>query len=152
MTQDPASQASPLLSLLDQQLRIAQTLEGLLMAEYSALLASDLATLGDLVAQKRSAAESLEHSSIVLSASTDGAPEAAMRREGGEALSCWQALGTIADRLRRQNLANGALLNERQNRLRWVADRAAGEAAPLYAPRTAGGFPTALSGRSLARI
>lgn len=143
---------SPLSHLIDRQLHAAEALEGLLMAEYSALLGSDVAALTDLVAQKRSMAESLEHSSIALSEFTSGAPEKAVMQAGAVAIEKWQRLGAIADRLRVQNLANGALLNERQNRLRWVAERASGGAQPVYGPRTSTAFASALSGRSLARI
>ncbi len=152
MTATQNAPAPQLLPLLDRQLHIAEALEGLLMAEYSALLGSDVAALNDLVVQKRSTAESLEHSSIALSEYTGGAPETAIVQAGAAAVEKWQRLGAIADRLRRQNLANGALLNERQNRLRWVAERAAGGAPPLYAPRAPTGFSPSLSGRSLARI
>ncbi|MDO9453174.1 MAG: flagellar protein FlgN [Stagnimonas sp.] len=144
--------ASPLSNLIDRQLHAAGALEGLLMAEYSALLSSDLAALTDLVAQKRSTAESLEHSSVALSEFTGGAPEKAVLQAGAVAIEKWQRLGAIANRLRRQNLANGALLNERQNRLRWVAERASGGAQTLYGPGTSTGLASALSGRSLARI
>lgn len=144
--------ASPLSNLIDRQLHAADTLEGLLMAEYSALLGSDVAALTDLVAQKRSTAESLEHSSIALSEFTGGAPEKAVLQAGAVAIEKWQRLAAIADRLRRQNLANGALLNERQNRLRWVAERASGDGHTVYGPRSSNAFSSALSGRSLARI
>lgn len=139
------------LALLDAQLQLATTLESLLLAEYRALLGSDLPSLADLVGRKRSAAESLERSSLELSQHVGGAPHAVIPQLGGMPWQRWQQLGDLADRLRRQNLHNGALLNERQNRLRWVAERAAGDSHPLYAARPSSGLPAALSGRSLAR-
>jgi len=150
MTATTENRHADLLPLLEQQLYVAKTLEGLLMAEYSALLGSDVAALTDLVAQKRSTAEALERTSLALGHATGGDPLAAVMAAGGEPLHRWHALAALADVLRRQNLANGALLNERQNRLRWVAERASGGEPALYAPRPAPAF-AALSGRSLAR-
>lgn len=138
-----------LLPLIDDQLRLAGVLETLLRDEEQALLGSDLAQLAALVAQKRSAAEALEQASAALSRHTDGDPHRAVDRADIETRQRWQALGQSAERLRRQNLVNGALLNERQNRLRWVLQRAAPEATALYAPTAAGFGP--LPGRSLAR-
>lgn len=140
-----------ILPLLDSQLGFAGALEYLLQAEYQALLTSDLNALAELVAKKRLAAESLEKSSSALAQSTGGEPAAVMPRLGGIVLQRWQQLGDVADRLRRQNLCNGALLNERQNRLRWVAERAGGEMPALYAPKASSHFAPGLSGRSLAR-
>jgi len=140
-----------ILPLIDNQLRLAGALEGLLQAEYQALLDSDLATLAKLVAQKRVAAESLEQSSLDLGERTGGAPQAVIPQLGREAVQRWQQLGDKADSLRRLNLQNGALLNERQNRLRWVAQRASNEQPALYAPRASHSLASNLSGRSLAR-
>lgn len=150
MTSQPEI-SQKILPLLDTQLRLAGALEGLLQAEYQALLSSDLAALANLVAQKRAAAESLEQCSLHLGQHTGGAPQTIILQLGGEAAERWQQLGGIADNLRRQNLHNGALLNERQNRLRWVAERASNEPAPLYAPRATAAFASNLSGRILAR-
>lgn len=141
----------PILPLLDSQLALAGALEGLLQAEYRALLASDLATLAELVARKRTAAQSLEQSSLDLAQHTGGAPQKIIPGLGVEALQRWQQLGDVADRLRKQNLHNGALLNERQNRLRWVAERAGGESSPLYTAHPQASLVPGLSGRSLAR-
>ncbi len=154
MSPFPADKAQNILPLLDTQLRLAGELEGLLKAEYQALLSSDLATLADLVAQKRVAAELLERSSAELGHCTGGAPQSVIPRLGQPAQQRWQALGDVADSLRKQNLHNGALLNERQNRLRWVAQRASNEAPALYAPQSRTSFASGfagLSGRSLAR-
>lgn len=141
--------SKPLLPLIDDQLRLAGLLETLLRDEEQALLGSDLAQLAALVAQKRGAAEALEVASTALSRHTDGNPQQTIERLGGEAQQRWQALGLSAERLRRQNLVNGALLNERQNRLRWVLQRAAPESAALYSPNSAA--RGLLPGRSLAR-
>lgn len=152
MTDIAADDASKkILPLLDTQLELAAALQSLLHAEYRALLGSDLAALAELLSQKRAAAESLEQSSLELGRHTDGAPHTVIPQLGGLPMQRWQQLGDLADSLRKQNLHNGALLNERQNRLRWVAERAAGDAHPLYAARPASGLATALSGRSLAR-
>lgn len=140
-----------ILPLLDTQLELAAALQNLLHAEYRALLGSDLAALTELLGQKRAAAESLERSSLELSQLTAGAPHTMIPQMGGAPLQRWQQLGDLADSLRKQNLHNGALLNERQNRLHWVAERAAGDAHPLYAARPSSGLASALSGRSLAR-
>ena len=140
-----------ILPLLDTQLELAIALESLLRAEYHALLSSDLAMLAELVSRKRSAAELLERSSLELNQHTAGAPQVVIQQLGGPPLQRWQQLGELADSLRKQNLHNGALLNERQNRLRWVAERASGDAHPLYAPRTSPSLAAALGGRSLAR-
>ncbi len=152
MTHIAADDAHPhTLTLLDRQLQQATELEGLLHAEYCALLGSDLARLAELVGQKRAAAERLEQSSLELSRHTGGSPHTAIPPLGGTPNQRWQQLGQIADRLRQQNLHNGALLNERQNRLRWVAERATGDTHPLYSPRSAASLTYALGGRSLAR-
>lgn len=140
-----------ILPLLDQQIDLAGTLESLLQAEYQALLGSDIARLAELVSEKRRAAESLERSSLALSQQTGGVPAAAMPYLGHEAQMRWQQLGVVAERLRSQNLHNGALLNERQNRLRWVSQRASGDTPALYSPHASPGFASTLSGRSLAR-
>lgn len=139
-----------IIPLLDSQLALAGTLEGLLQAEYQALLSSDLAALAELVARKQSAAESLERASKDLNLQTRGAPQAVISQLGREVAQRWQQLGNLADGLRRQNLSNGALLNERQNRLRWVAERANNQSPNLYAPRAHASFASSLSGRSLA--
>lgn len=146
-----ADHRTALLPLLDHQLGLADSLEQLLLAEHQALLSSDLATLAQLVAEKRMAAETLEQSSLSLQQQTGGEPAAAIQQLGSAALQRWQQLAAVAERLRKQNLHNGALLNERQNRLRWVAQRASGEASPLYAPHAAARLGDGLSGRSLAR-
>lgn len=140
-----------ILPLLDTQLRLTAELESLLQAEYQALLGSDLATLAALVARKRSTAESLERCSFDLGQHTGGMPQTVVPQLGPEALQRWQQLGVAADGLRRQNMHNGALLNERQNRLRWVAERANRETPALYAPRINSSAMAGLSGRSLAR-
>lgn len=144
-----AADAQALLPLIDDQLRLAGVLETLLRDEEQALLGSDLGWLAALVAQKRGAAEALEVASTALSRHTDGAPQQTIERLGGEARQRWQALGLSAERLRRQNMVNGALLNERHNRLRWVLQRAAPEAIALYSPHAAGSGT--LPGRSLAK-
>lgn len=146
-----AENETHILPLLNTQLALAGSLENLLQAEYRALLASDLATLAELVAQKHGAAQALEQSSLDLAQHTSGAPQEIIPQLGQEALHCWQQLGDAADRLRKQNLHNGALLNERQNRLRWVVERAGGEPSPLYTAHPQPGFVPGLSGRSLAR-
>lgn len=140
-----------ILPLLDTQLALAGALEELLQAEYRALLGSDLAALAALVAEKQQTAQALERSSIDLAQHTGGVPQKAIPQLGAEALHRWQQLGDVADRLRKQNLHNGALLNERQNRLRWVAERAGAEALPLYAPHPQAGLGLGYGGRSLAR-
>ncbi|MES2884868.1 MAG: flagellar export chaperone FlgN [Pseudomonadota bacterium] len=152
MTNLAAEDASRhILPLLDTQLELAAALQSLLQAEYRALLGSDLAALAELLGQKRAAAESLEQSSLELGRHTGSSPHTVIPQLGGAPLQRWQQLGDLADSLRKQNLHNGALLNERQNRLRWVAERAAGDAhPPSYAARPCSLAP-ALSGRSLAR-
>ena len=152
MTATTLAENNPdILPLLNSQLHHADTLATLLQAEYQALLTSDLATLAQLVSAKHSAAASLEQCSAALAEHTGGAPQLLIPQLGPEAVQCWQQLGQIADALRQQNLSNGALLNERQNRLRWVAERAGGEAQGLYSPRASAGFSATLTGRSLAR-
>ena len=151
MTHTPPLSTHTLLTLLDQQLHIGTTLEGLLMAEYSALLGSDVHALAELVSEKRRTAEALERSSLALAEATQGAPQVAVEQSGEAARQCWRALAQLADRLRHQNLANGALLNERQNRLRWVAERASQAPPALYAPRSSANLVAGLSGRSIAR-
>ena len=146
-----AEQHPDILPLLESQLQHAGTLSTLLQAEYQALLTSDLATLAALVSAKHSAAALLEQCSTALAEHTGGAPHAVIPQLGEEAMQCWQQLGQVADTLRQQNLSNGALLNERQNRLRWVAERAGGESRSLYGPRPSNSFSASLSGRSLAR-
>jgi len=139
-----------ILPLLDVQLKLTETLENLLRDEHSALLRSDLAGLAELVAQKQATASSLERASVDLAQRTGSAPGSLMARLGHEAQARWQQLSAAADRLRRQNLDNGALLNERQNRLRWIAQRAGQDSAPGYAPGPLRGLAASFSGRSLA--
>ena len=149
MTTAP-DKARLILPLLDTQLRLTTELASLLQTEYQALLGSDLATLATVVASKRSAAESLERSSLELEQYTGGMPQMVIPQLGPEALQRWQQLGLAADSLRKQNLHNGALLNGRQNRLRWVAERANSATPALYAPRAGANLMAGLSGRSLA--
>ncbi len=154
MTASPEHR-NTLIPLLATQLRLAGALDELLQAEHRALLSSDLATLAGIVAQKRAAAESLEQASQELHRHTAGAPHRVIPALGDDAAESWATLGALADQLRHQNLNNGALLNERQNRLRWVAERASQGTPALYAPRNnAGlgpGIAASLGGRSLAR-
>lgn len=150
MTTTATEKTHYILPLLDTQLRLTAELESLLQAEYQALLGSDLVALAELVARKRSTAESLERSSLDLGQHTGGMPHAVIPQLGPEALQRWQQLGLTADGLRKQNLHNGALLNERQNRLRWVAERANSATPALYAPRSGTSLMAGLSGRSLA--
>lgn len=137
--------------LIESQLYFAESLEALLQSEYTALLASDIDRLGEVVALKMGAAESLERASSELHQAVGGTPQDVLHELGADTAERWQQLGETADRLRSQNLLNGAVLNERQNRLRWVAERAQGEAPGVYAPQARRPFGSGLSGRSIAR-
>lgn len=137
--------------LIESQLYLAESLEALLQSEYSALLASDIERLSEVVALKLDAAESLERANSELTEAVGGAPQDVASQFGTDTAERWQQLGDAADRLRNQNQRNGAVLNERQNRLRWVAQRASGETTGVYAPQARAAFGSGLSGRSLAR-
>lgn len=137
--------------LIESQLYFAESLETLLQSEYSALLTSDIARLAEVVALKMDAAENLERANSELHHAVGGTPQDVVRALGADTAERWQQLGDTADRLRNQNLLNGAVLNERQNRLRWVAERAHGEAPGVYAPQARHRFGSGLSGRSIAR-
>ena len=151
MPANPSHAHHNILPLLDTQLALASALDAILQAEHQALLGSDLAALAALVQQKRSAAEELERSSAALHVFSGGAPQTLIAGLGDDASSRWQQLGSLATGLHAQNLRNGALLNERQNRLRWVAERASGDSHPLYSTRSASSLAASLGGRSLAR-
>ena len=138
--------------LIESQLYYAQSLEALLHSEYQALLESDVESLLEVVALKMGAAESLERTSIELQHAVGGTPQDVERHLGTDSAACWQQLGDTADRLRQQNLRNGAVLNERQNRLEWVANRARGEAPAVYSAQPRHVFGSGLSGRTIARV
>lgn len=111
-------------ALLDAQIACARELQEVLDAETRALLAADLPALSELVQHKQQAAERLEQLSRALAAASGGAPGAVIPSLGGEAGDRWQTLRDAADVLRKANLHNGALLSERQARLRWIARQA----------------------------
>lgn len=138
-------------SLLDAQIDCARQLQDILDAETQALLAADLNALAELVQRKQQAAETLEQLSRSLSAATGGAPAERIPNLGEQASSRWQTLRETAELLRKVNLHNGALLSERQARLRWIAEQAGLEPAPaLYGPGTPAARPAGL-GRHLAQ-
>jgi flagellar biosynthesis/type III secretory pathway chaperone len=138
-----------LLTHIQQQLQTAQALQVLLQSEYQALLMSDIDELAGLVAQKRSCAEQLERASLALNQATQNRPEQSVMAADDATRFHWQQLIDCAETLRKQNLRNGALLNERQARLRWIAQHAGADTHPLYAP--AGLYDNRQAGRSLAR-
>ena len=118
-TDDAGPESVP--ALLDAQIACARELQEVLNAETRALLAADLPALGELVQRKQQAAERLEQLSRQLAAATGGAPGPVIGTLGSEAGERWQTLRDAADVLRKANLHNGALLSERQARLRWIA-------------------------------
>jgi flagellar biosynthesis/type III secretory pathway chaperone len=150
MTHLPALNPQQILDVLDEQLRQAERLVGLLGEEEQALLSGNAEILAELVSLKRGAAESLERASLALRQGTGEHPEQVIAALGGAPALRWQRLGELAASLRRQNLVNGALLNERQNRLRWITERAGCEAPGLYAPKAL--WQSSTSGRTLARV
>lgn len=138
-------------SLLDAQIDCARQLQDILDAETQALLAADLNALAELVQRKQQAAETLEQLSRSLAQATGGAPAERIPNLGEQASSRWQTLRETAELLRKVNLHNGALLSERQTRLRWIAEQAGLEPAPtLYGPGTPAPRPAGL-GRHLAQ-
>lgn len=139
-------------SLLDAQILCARGLQDILDAETQALLAADLNALAELVQRKQQAAEQLEHLSRALAQATGGAPERLIPSLGDNASARWQTLRDTAELLRKVNLHNGALLNERQARLRWIAHQAGLEQAPaVYGPGPRGGARPSGLGRHLAQ-
>lgn len=139
-------------SLLDAQIDCARELQGILDAETQALLAADLNALAELVQRKQQAAEQLEQLSRALAQATGGAPERLIPSLGDNASARWQTLRDTAEVLRKVNLHNGALLTERQARLRWIAHQAGLDEAPsLYGPGPRGGARPSGLGRHLAQ-
>lgn len=121
---DDAATPSSVPLLLDAQIRCARELQDILDAETRALLAADLGALGELVQRKQAAAEQLERLSRDLGRATGGDPARVITDLGEHARLRWQMLSDAADVLRKVNLHNGALLDERQARLRWIARQA----------------------------
>lgn len=143
-----AASADPVATLLDAQIGCARDLQDILDAETRALLAADLDQLTELVQRKQAAAERLEGLSRQLAGATGGQPDQAIASLGGNASARWQTLRDTAEVLRKVNLHNGALLDERQARLRWIARQAGlDETASSYGPAGR----AALYGRSLAQ-
>lgn len=120
---NPTDDAGPdsVPALLDAQIACARELQEVLDAETRALLAADLPALAELVQHKQQAAERLEQLSRQLAGATGGAPGPVIDGLGSQASERWQTLRDAADVLRKANLHNGALLSERQARLRWIA-------------------------------
>lgn len=132
---NPSDDAGPesVPALLDAQIACARELQEVLDAETQALLTADLPALGELVQQKQQAAERLEQLSRALAGATGGSPGAVVPTLGRDASERWQTLRDAADVLRKANLHNGALLTERQARLRWIARQAGlDEGEPTY--------------------
>ena len=121
-TDDAGPESVP--ALLDAQIACARELQEVLDAETRALLTADLSALAELVQRKQHAAERLEQLSRALADATGGRPGAVVPTLGGAANERWQTLRDAADVLRKANLHNGALLSERQARLRWIARQA----------------------------
>lgn len=137
--------------LLDAQIACARDLQDILEAETRALLAADIGALTDLVQRKQQAAERLEQLSRQLGLATGGTPERTIPNLGAEASQRWQTLRDAADVLRKVNLHNGALLDERQARLRWIARQAGlDDEATTYGGKNRGGRGNGL-GRHLAQ-
>ena len=125
--------------LLDAQIACARDLQDILEAETRALLAADLNALTELVQRKQAAAEQLEQLSRQLGIATGGAPGRVIPSLGDQASARWQTLRDAADILRKVNLHNGALLDERQARLRWIARQAGiDEEASTYSGQSQG--------------
>jgi len=140
--------------LLDAQIACARELQDILEAETLALLAADIARLGELVHRKQLAAEQLEQLSRSLGIATGGDPARAIPDLGEQASQRWQTLTDAAEVLRKVNLHNGALLDERQARLRWIARQAGlDDDCPTYGDpaRSRGGPRSPGLGRSLAQ-
>jgi len=125
--------------LLDAQIACARDLQDILEAETRALLAADIGALSELVQRKQTAAEQLEQLSRALGIATGGAPERTIPNLGAAASQRWQTLRDAADVLRKVNLHNGALLDERQARLRWIARQAGLDDEANTYGNTAGG-------------
>lgn len=137
--------------LLDAQIACARELQDILEAETRALLAADIGALSELMQRKQSAAEQLEQLSRALGIATGGNPAGVVPHLGDQANQRWQTLRDAADVLRKVNLHNGALLDERQARLRWIARQAGlDDDAPTYGDKGRGGRGNGL-GRHLAR-
>lgn len=139
---------------LAQHVACAETLLKLLADEKSALLGNDIDTLSRLCESKASAAATLQILSQRLNkacGSGDPLRIEAHISAGGDAdlLQRWRELLKLAARLQKLNLENGALLQERQTRVRSILQTLQrGSDKPLYGRD--GASPLAAARRALA--
>lgn len=123
--------------LLNQQLNCAESLLRILTDEKTALLANDIEGLQKLCETKSAAAQTLQDLSAQLNKLCGSAIAAQIesfirKQNQPQALGAWQSLLKAAARCQQANLENGALLLERQVRVRSLLQLIHRDERPLY--------------------
>ena len=120
---------------LQQHLVCTQALIDLLVEEKTALLGQDVDSLARVCAAKAEAAASLQALSTALHklcGCSDAAGIEARLRQQPASLTLWQQLLQLAARCQQANLENGALLLERQVRVRSMLQLMQQGERPVY--------------------
>jgi flagellar biosynthesis/type III secretory pathway chaperone len=135
--------------VIEQHIACTQALTDMLQRERLALIGNDLPALERVSAEKTLTVAQLQQLSSQLEACND--PSSGMSLENritqaGSALRRrWQELLTLASHCQQANLANGALLDQRQSQVRWTLGQMLGDPG---SPRTYGRTGISLQGIS----
>lgn len=149
----PRPQTFSLDDNLGRHISCAENLAKLLAEERDVLLSNDLEGLERICVSKSAAAQELQSLSASLNRGCGASNASAIEnfiRHHGDALSLgrWNSLRELAAHCARANLENGALLQERQTRVRSLLQVIQQDTRPLYG--RSGASPVPAMKRALA--